>query len=112
MKLVIQDQTPTIGGDSGSLPPVTLELAALGPMGPPGPPGADGAPGTGGDSNFVFTQAVPASVWLVVHNLGKYPAPTVFNSANDVVEGDIEYIDLNSFTVTFGAPFSGKVVCN
>lgn len=68
--------------------------------------------GTGtGDKTFVqpFTNT---STVVVIHNLGKYPAVTVINSAKDEVVGNVEYLDLNSLVVTFSASFSGSVLCN
>jgi hypothetical protein len=64
-----------------------------------------------GDKNFVQNFSSATSV-TVTHNLGKYPAVTVVDSANDEVEGEVEHISVNELVVTFSAPFSGKVVCN
>ena len=70
------------------------------------------APPTDSDKHFVYSQTTPASIWTVIHNLGKYPAVTVVDSANTEVVGDIQYIDLNSFRITFSSDFSGKAFCN
>lgn len=67
--------------------------------------------GTGADKNFTQEFSV-TDVIHVAHNLGKYPAVTVFDSAGDQCEGDPDYLDLNNLTVTFSAPFSGTVTCN
>ena len=64
------------------------------------------------DKHFVHIQATPTSIWTVTHNLGKYPAITIVDSANTEVVGDIQYMDLNSFKVTFLSEFSGKTFCN
>lgn len=66
---------------------------------------------SGADKNYVQAFSV-ASLVSVAHNLGKYPAVTVFDSAGDQVEGDVDYTDLDNLTVTFSAPFSGEVTCN
>lgn len=63
-------------------------------------------------SNFVYTQAVPASVWNIEHNLGKNPSITVVDTANSVVQGDYEYPDINHCVLTFKYPFSGKAFLN
>lgn len=57
--------------------------------------------------NFIFQDEV-----FVAHNLFKYPAVTVHDSAGDEVEGQIEHIDINSLRVYFTAPFSGRVTCS
>ena len=78
-------------------------------VGEVGLPGAKGDPGE--DSHY--TQDFTASSLVtVVHNLGKYPAVTVFDSAGDEVEGSVDHNNINSVTVAFSAPFSGKVICN
>lgn len=64
-----------------------------------------------GDKNFTEDFSVTSTV-IVTHNLGKYPAVTVFDSAGDECEGDVEFTSLNALTVSFSAPFSGTVTCN
>jgi hypothetical protein len=63
---------------------------------------------------YTHTQAVPASVWTITHDLtGKYPAVVVVDSAGSTVVGDIQYVpDSNQVILTFSAPFSGKAYCN
>lgn len=56
---------------------------------------------------FNFTDFV-----TVYHNLFKYPAVTVHDSAGDEVEGQIEHLDINTFEIRFTAPFSGKITCS
>lgn len=71
---------------------------------------AEGAPGEP-DKNFVLPFTVSNHI-VVNHNLGKYPAVTVFDSAGDQVEGSIAYNNTNSLEVSFAAPFSGTITCN
>lgn len=59
-------------------------------------------------STFEFTQAVPSITWSITHNLAFYPNVTVVDSGNNVVIGEVDYIDNNSLTITFSASFSGK----
>jgi len=63
------------------------------------------------DKHFEQSFTV-ASTITVNHNLNKYPSVTVISSAGDEVEGDVDYINNTSLTVSFTAPFSGKVLCN
>ena len=66
----------------------------------------------GGDKNYVHTQSTPSDVWTASHNLGKRPAVVVVDSAEDVVYGDIRYIDDNTVTLTFTGAFTGKAYFN
>jgi hypothetical protein len=66
----------------------------------------------GGSGGGHFTQGFTAlSVVTVVHNLGRNPAVTVIDSAEDVCTGDVHYIDSNTVQLTFSAPFSGTAIC-
>jgi hypothetical protein len=73
----------------------------------PGPPAFTGS----FDKNYIQSFTVSSSV-TVAHNLQKYPAVTVVSSAKQVIICDIDYIDMNTLTVNFTAPFSGTVYCN
>jgi hypothetical protein len=64
-----------------------------------------------GDKNYTQTFNVASTV-TVTHNLGKYPSVTVFDSASNEIEGDVDYTNLNNLTLSFSAPFSGTVTCN
>jgi hypothetical protein len=68
--------------------------------------------GGGGDKNYVHTQGSAASVWSVTHSLGKYPTVEIVDSGNNALLTDIHYIDVNSLTVSFAGPASGKAYCN
>jgi hypothetical protein len=63
-------------------------------------------------STFTFSQAAPASTWTIVHNLGRYPAVSVVDSANTQVEGDVTYVSANEITVAFASGFSGEAYLN
>jgi selenophosphate synthase len=71
----------------------------------------DGGGGTGADKTYT-QEFNAASTVTVTHNLGKYPAVTVMDSAGDAVEGDVLFTSSNGLTVSFSAPFSGTVTCN
>lgn len=65
--------------------------------------------GTGGASAYyLHTQATPAAVWTVPHNLGIYPSVTVIDSAGSQVIADVSYPSLNTVTITFSAALSGR----
>jgi hypothetical protein len=61
------------------------------------------------DAGFVFTQAVPSTVWNINHNLNKKPSIKIVDSTDEVIEGQEEYVDENNIIVTFSALITGKV---
>ena len=64
------------------------------------------------DKTFAYTQATPAATWTITHNLGKYPAVSIVDSAGSAVVGDVEYIDDNTVTITFQSAFAGAAYFN
>lgn len=64
-----------------------------------------------GDKNFIQAFTSQTTV-TVTHNLGKRPAVTIIDSANDECEGDVVHTSINQLVVTFSASFSGTVICN
>jgi len=65
-----------------------------------------------GDKTFVYTQNVASDEWVVDHNLDKFPSVTVVDSGSSVVNGEIEYNDINQVTIRFRSPFTGKAFFN
>lgn len=61
---------------------------------------------------YVFTQSTPAAVWTINHDLGKYPAVSIVDSANDEVIGEVHYTSTSQIVITFSAAFSGKAFLN
>lgn len=62
--------------------------------------------------SHIHTQTVSSSTWNITHNLNKYPSVSVVDSSNEEVIGEVVYINSNSLTVKFSAPFSGKAFLN
>lgn len=56
---------------------------------------------------FVFEQPVPSALWTIVHNMGRRPAVTITSTADEIVDGDVRYPNLNTVTAQFSAPFAG-----
>lgn len=67
---------------------------------------------SGVDRHFVHDQAVAATLWTVIHNLGKHPAVSVADTTGKLVFGQIDYTGLDSLTLTFSSPFSGTAYLN
>ena len=64
------------------------------------------------DKTFTFNQAVASTEWQINHGLNKYPSVMIVDSGNNVVIGDIEYIDKNNVKCTFFSAFSGSAYLN
>lgn len=61
---------------------------------------------------YVHTQAIPSTEWIVEHNLNCHPSVTITNYEGDVVEGECQYINNNKLILSFKAEFSGKAYLN
>lgn len=66
----------------------------------------------GGDKNYLHKQNIPSDEWVINHNLGKYPAVSIMDSAKNEVVGEIIYHNENSLTAKFKGEFSGKATLN
>lgn len=64
-------------------------------------------------STYIFTQAIASEVWVIEHNLDKFPSAFAVDSAGMAqMPNEIEYNDSNKLTLYFLAPFSGKAYLN
>jgi len=68
--------------------------------------------GGGSDVAYIHNQPTASSAWTIAHNLGKFPSVTVVDSADNVVVGDITFIDNNQIIINFGSSFGGKAYLN
>jgi hypothetical protein len=55
---------------------------------------------------------VASNIWHIIHNLGKKPSVMVTDMDNQVVIGDITYINDNVLDVYFTQAFSGNAYLN
>lgn len=106
-----------------------------------GPPGENGKPGKDGrgvpdfsgqtdavlktngrktywgqdkSSTYVYEQGTlsPSNVWIINHNLGKYPSVTVVDSAGTRFECETHYLNENTCVVNMSVAMSGKAYLN
>lgn len=63
-------------------------------------------------ATYTHNQSTASSLWIVSHNLGKFPSVAVVDSAGSVVIGEISYLDGNSISISFSGAFSGKAYLN
>tara|TARA_R110000764_G_C10882879_1_gene369311 strand:+ start:21 stop:743 length:723 start_codon:yes stop_codon:yes gene_type:complete len=64
-----------------------------------------------GDKNFTETVSL-STTWTVNHNLNKYPAVSILDTAGTEVYGQIDYVSLTQVVITFVLPVAGRVTCN
>ena len=64
------------------------------------------------DANFVYEQTEASAEWIIVHNLNKYPAVSIIDSAGDEVVGNVHYDSTNQVTITFAGAFKGTATLN
>jgi hypothetical protein len=60
-------------------------------------------------TGYTHTQAVAATVWTVTHNLGHWPALTLYDAAGNSIIADVQNTSVNALTVTFLTPQTGVV---
>lgn len=111
----VQTSTHTAGSGLQGVAGPTGPLGPAGSTGPAGPTGATGPVGpTGpsGDLSFQYAQGPASAIWMVTHNLGKFPSVTVVDSAGEEVEGDVQYLDNNNLRLVFSAAFTGNAYLN
>ena len=91
----------------------SVNSVSLTSKGPKGDTGATGPQGEiGSDKFYKHIQRVASSLWIVTHNLNKYPSVSVTDSAGTVVIGMVDYDSLNQVTLNFKSTFSGTVYFN
>ncbi len=64
------------------------------------------------NGTYIHTQDVPLAVWVINHNLGKFPSVTIVDSQNQVVVGDVTYNSSNTITLSFTSAFAGYAYLN
>lgn len=56
---------------------------------------------------YLHTQAFPALVWTVEHNMGRNPSVTITDLWGELSFADIVYVDDNTLTITFSEEIYG-----
>ena len=64
------------------------------------------------DKTYLHRQTIASDTWVIVHNLNKFPAVSVIDSAGNEVIGDIIYDDENQVTLKFEGGFKGTATLN
>lgn len=63
-------------------------------------------------TTYIHKQILASDVWIIEHNLGRFPSVTVVDSIRREYEGTVDYDNDRRLRVTFSAPFSGEAYLN
>ena len=61
-----------------------------------------------GLASYHYIQSVVIPVWTILHNLNKFPTIIAIDESGSEIVGDVQFIDLNSVSITFNPPTSGQ----
>lgn len=61
---------------------------------------------------YTYEQGIASATWEIQHNLGRHPSVVVVDSANSVIEPDVEYVDDNNIIVRFVGAMTGTAYLN
>ncbi|HVE24014.1 MAG TPA: hypothetical protein VNC22_01350 [Sporichthya sp.] len=89
-------------------PTVHVDVASTGLQGPAGPQGPTGP--AGGDVFIYDRGGVPASQWVIDHNLGRLAHVTVVLDTGEEITTDVDQHNPNTCTIVFAQPTSGKAL--
>lgn len=74
----------------------------------PGLPDPEASP----EKTYVHIQNVPGKTWSITHNLNKFPSVTSVDENNNVVYGEVSYVDNNRAVVKFTQAYRGRAYLN
>jgi hypothetical protein len=57
--------------------------------------------------SYTHTQSAVSDTWVIAHNLGYYPNIQIFDSGDNMVEGNVTHSNTVSLTVDFSVGLSG-----
>lgn len=89
-------------------PTVHLDVSTTGLQGPAGPQGPTGP--AGGDVLVYDRAGVPASQWVIDHDLGRLVHVTVVLDSGEEITTDVIQGTPNTCTISFAQPTSGKAL--
>lgn len=70
--------------------------------------------GSGAETNatqYVHVQAVLATTWSVVHDMGKHPVVVAEDAGGTQVFGTVNYVSDTTLQITFARSATGKAIC-
>jgi hypothetical protein len=62
-------------------------------------------------NRYIHTQIVPATEWIINHNIGEWPEIELFDASGKEIDGAITNTTLNQSRATFTLPITGSARC-
>lgn len=62
------------------------------------------------DISYTHIQNSSLSTWNITHTLNKYTNVTIYDSSDNVIEGEIIFISNSQLQIRFNTSLTGKVV--
>lgn len=66
----------------------------------------------GGSIYYRHDQPVPATEWIVNHNIGMHPNVLAYSVGGARVDAEILHISTNQTHILFDSPFAGFAICS
>lgn len=63
-------------------------------------------------TTYIHEQGIASDIWVINHNLNKYPSVSVVDTAGTVFTAQVEYIDENNCKVYINGATKGKAYLN
>lgn len=61
--------------------------------------------------SYEHNQSDAAYIWSVTHDLDTHPTVVIRDQAGVLINGQVDYVSTNHFTISFNAEVSGTVMC-
>ena len=62
--------------------------------------------------SYIHNQGSSSATWNITHGLNKKPSVTIVDSADNVVMGEVRYVNDDEVVLSFASAFSGKAYFN
>lgn len=68
--------------------------------------------GGGSDKNYIHKQTEAKDIWVINHDLDKYPSVIIVDGNNIAIIGEIEYTNKSQVIIRFNKEQTGKAILN
>lgn len=68
-------------------------------------------PTSGVASSYAHAQEQPSTVWMINHNLGRWPSIQLTDTGGAVIDGEVVHVSTTQAVATFAVPVAGSALC-